>query len=70
VYARFCGDLRRWADRYGEEPDAIEFRLYNFGQLIDSRRWRWLHAEASLYRAGATDVGFDDIVRKVADLRS
>jgi hypothetical protein len=30
VYARFCGDLRRWADRYGEEPDAIEFRLYKF----------------------------------------
>jgi len=66
AYARFCGDLHRWANNYGKEPDAIEFRLYKFGQLIDSRRWRWLHAEACLYRAGATDVGFDDVVHAVA----
>lgn len=66
LYARFCRDLWRWGDRYGEEPDGIEFRLYKFGQLIDSRRWRWLLAEASLYRAGAIEVGFEDIVRKVA----
>jgi hypothetical protein len=70
VYARFCGDLRRWADQYGEQPDVIEFRLYKFGQLIGSRRWRWLYAEACLYRAGATGVGFDDIVRKVAGGRA
>ncbi|OMC14941.1 hypothetical protein [Mycobacterium sp. SP-6446] len=66
VYSQFCGNIRRWADRYGEEPDLIEFKLYKFGQLIGSRRWRWLHAEACLYRAGAASVGFDDIVREVA----
>ena len=53
-------DLWRWGDPCGEEPDRIEFRLYKFGQLIDSRRWRWLHAEASRYGAGAgaIEVGF------------
>jgi hypothetical protein len=66
LYGRFCHDVWRWADQYGEQAEAIEFRLYKFGQLIGSRRWRWLHAEASLYRAGATEVGFQDIVREVA----
>ena len=43
-------------------------RMYQFGQLIDSLRWKWLHAEASLYREGRKQVGFDDIAERRAHL--
>jgi hypothetical protein len=70
VYAHFCTLVDECSHRQGCTPDEVEFRLYQFGVLIGSRRWRWLHAEASLYRDGACDVGFDDIVARLAESES
>jgi hypothetical protein len=69
TYERFCDAVHGWSDRFSEPDDVIEFRLYQFGQLIDSYRWRWLHAEATLYREGRQDVGFDDIAELCARLK-
>lgn len=69
VYDAFCGMANDCAHRVGcapEEVEEVEFRLYRLGVLIRNTRWRWLHAEASLYREGAREVGFDDIVRRLA----
>ena len=66
TYEHFCGDVHRWSELFGAPDDVIEFRLYQFGRLIASSRWRWLHAEASLYREGRQHVGFEDI----AELRA
>jgi len=68
TYEHFCGDVHRWSELFGEPDDVIEFRLYQFGQLIASSRWRWLHAEASLYREGRQRVGFDEIADRRARL--
>ncbi len=68
TYERFCGEVHRWSEMFGEPDDVIEFRLYQFGRLIASSRWRWLHAEASLYREGRQRVGFDDIAERQAHL--
>jgi hypothetical protein len=68
TYARFCQDVHRWSVRYEVAPDLIEFRLYKFGQLIGSRRWKWLHSEVSLYREGSPNVDFDDIIRRCVEL--
>jgi hypothetical protein len=54
--------------RYEVAPDLIEFRLYQFGQLIDGRRWKWLHSEVSLYREGNPYADFDDIIERRAEL--
>lgn len=67
VYAALCGLLHQAAKRNDCPPDEVEFRLYLFGVLIHSCRWRWLHAEASLYREGAREVGFDDIVSRLGE---
>lgn len=66
TYERFCNDMHMWSRQFDAPADVIEFRMYQFGQLIDSRRWKWLHAEASLYREGRTQVGFDDIAERRA----
>jgi hypothetical protein len=66
TYESFCNAVHNWSKEFGVPDDVIEFRLYKFGQLIDSCRWRWLHAEATLYREGRRPVGFDDI----AELRA
>lgn len=66
TYERFCNEMHRWSQLFDEPADGIEFRMYLFGQLIDSRRWKWLHAEASLYREGRKQVGFDDIAERRA----
>lgn len=66
TYEHFCSAVHRWSELFDQPDDVIEFRLYQFGQLIASSRWRWLHAEASLYREGRQHVGFDDI----ADMRA
>jgi hypothetical protein len=68
TYERFCQDVHRWSVRYEVAPDLIEFRLYQFGQLIDARRWKWLHSEVSLYREGNPYVDFDDIIERRAEL--
>lgn len=68
TYERFCNDMHMWSERFDAPADVIEFRMYKFGQLIGSRRWKWLHAEASLYREGYTNVGFDDIAERRAHL--
>ncbi|OBF43961.1 hypothetical protein A5719_01885 [Mycolicibacterium peregrinum] len=68
TYERFCSEVHRWSELFGEPDDVIEFRLYQFGRLIGSSRWRWLHAEASLYREGRQQVGFDDIAERQACL--
>lgn len=67
VYADFCVLAHHAAQRNDCPSDEVEFRLYLFGVLIRSYRWRWLHAEASLYREGAREVGFDDIVSRLAE---
>lgn len=66
TYERFCGDVHRWSELFGVPDDVIEFRLYQFGRLTASSRWRWLHAEASLYREGRQRVGFDEIAARRA----
>lgn len=63
TYERFCSEVHRWSEQFGASDDVIEFRLYQFGRLINSARWRWLHAEASLYREGKQHVEFDDIAK-------
>lgn len=68
TYERFCVEVDRWSELFGEPDDLIEFRLYQFGRLIASSRWRWLHAEASLYREGRHQVGFEDIAERRAQL--
>lgn len=68
TYERFCHDVHRWSARYEVAPDLVEFRLYKFGQLIDSRRWKWLHAEVSLYRQGSPNIDFDDIIQRRVEL--
>ena len=68
TYERFCNDMHMWSRQFNTPADVIEFRMYQFGQLIDSRRWKWLHAEASLYREGCEQVGFDDIAERRAHL--
>jgi hypothetical protein len=68
TYERFCHAVHNWSQQFDSRADVIEFRMYQFGQLIDSRRWKWLHAEASLYREGCQDVGFDDIAERRAHL--
>ncbi|MFZ2510037.1 MAG: hypothetical protein WAW85_02955 [Gordonia sp. (in: high G+C Gram-positive bacteria)] len=65
TYGKFCSDLHRWSNDFDTPADVIEFRLYQFGQLIDSSRWKWLHAEASLYREGRPQVGFDEIAEEM-----
>ncbi|KLI09272.1 hypothetical protein A5731_20970 [Mycolicibacterium conceptionense] len=67
-YEDFCIDMHKWSQQFETPADVIEFRMYQFGQLIDSRRWKWLHAEASLYREGCRQVGFDDIAERRAHL--
>lgn len=67
VYADFCRVVHHSAQRNNCLPDEVEFRLYLFGVLIRSYRWRWLHAEASLYREGKREVGFDDILERLAE---
>ncbi len=67
-YECFCKDMHMWSQQFDVPADVIEFRMYQFGQLIDSRRWKWLHAEASLYREGCRQVGFDDIAERRAHL--
>jgi hypothetical protein len=69
-FARLCPaeDMHRWSEQFGVAPDVIDFRFYQFGQLIDSRRWKWLHAEASLHRGGSQSVDFDDIAGMRAHL--
>lgn len=66
IYEGFCGLVDDCAQRVGCTPDEVEFRLFRLGVLIRTTRWRWLHAEASLYREGAREVGFDDIVKRLA----
>lgn len=66
TYERFCNDMHKWSQQFDAPADVIEFRMYQFGQLIDSLRWKWLHAEASLYREGRKQVGFDDIAERRA----
>jgi hypothetical protein len=66
TYERFCKKVAQWSDDFQVEPEEIEFRLYRFGQRIDSRRWRWLDAEVSLYREGRRDVDFDLILERVS----
>lgn len=66
VYERFCGLANDCAQRTHCTPDEVEFRLYKLGVLIQNARWRWLHAETSLYREGARDVSFNDIVERLA----
>ena len=68
IYENFCAAVHEWSQKFDTPADVIEFRLYQFGQLIDSRRWKWLHAEVSLYREGRTQVGFDDIAERRAHL--
>jgi len=68
TYERFCTAVHEWSRQFDTSADVIEFRLYQFGQLIDSRRWKWLHAEVSLYREGRSQVGFDDIAARRAHL--
>jgi hypothetical protein len=68
TYERFCNEIHKWSQQFDASADVIEFRLYQFGQLIDSYRWKWLHAEASLYREGRNQVGFDDIAERRAHL--
>ncbi|MCW1824996.1 hypothetical protein OLG66_29185 [Mycobacterium senegalense] len=68
TYERFCNDVHKWSQQFDVPADVVEFRMYQFGQLIDSSRWKWLHAEASLYREGHQEVGFNDIVKRRADL--
>ncbi len=68
TYEGFCNDMHMWSQQFEAPADVIEFRMYQFGQLIDSRRWKWLHAEASLYREGRQQVGFDDIAERRAQL--
>jgi hypothetical protein len=46
--------------------EEIEFRLYQIGQRTNSSRWRWLHAEVSLYREGRRDVDFNEILKSVS----
>ena len=65
AYAAYCDVVHRCAQRQGRTPDEVEFRLYQFGALT-RYRWRWLHAEASLYREGNREVSFDDIVARLA----
>lgn len=64
TYERFCTEVHQWSELLGKPEDVVEFRLYQFGRLIASSRWRWLHAEASLYRKGLQSVGFDDIAKR------
>lgn len=68
TYERFCNDMHKWSRQFDAPADVIEFRMYQFGQLIDTRRWKWLHAEASLYREGRHDVGFNEIAERRAHL--
>jgi hypothetical protein len=68
TYERFCNEIHKWSQQFEASVDVIEFRMYQFGQLVDSRRWKWLHAEASLYREGRKHVGFDDIAERRAHL--
>ena len=68
TYDRFCRDVHRWSERFEVSADVIEFRLYQFGRLIDSRRWKWLHAEVSLYREGYKAVDFETIAERRAQL--
>lgn len=68
-YGRICRDMHRWAADYETTPELIEFRMYKFGQLTNNARWRWLHAEASLYREGQASVEFCDIVERLSTLR-
>lgn len=67
TYAAFCELAHRCSQRHACTPDEVEFRLYEFGVLIRSERWRWLRAEASLYREGAEGAGFADIVSRIAE---
>jgi hypothetical protein len=64
TYESYCLQMAEWSTEHGAPPDEIEFRLYQFGQRISSTRWRWLHAEASLYREGRSDVDFEDILNR------
>jgi hypothetical protein len=68
TYERFCRDVHQWSERFEVPADVIEFRLYQFGRLIDSRRWKWLHAEVSLYREGCKAVDFETIAERRAQL--
>lgn len=65
TYEGYCQRVAQWSKDYGAASDEIEFRLYQLGQRIDSARWKWLRAEVSLYRSGATDVEFEDILRQL-----
>jgi hypothetical protein len=62
TYDNYCRRIAQWSKDHGETADEIEFCLYRFGQRIDSRRWKWLRAEVSLYREGSTNVNFDNIL--------
>lgn len=64
TYEDYCLRVAGWSRQHGAPPDEVEFRLYQFGQRISSTRWRWLHAEVSLYREGNSNVGFDDILNR------
>ena len=66
TYERFCLAVDQWSKDYGVDPEEIEFRLYQFGQRTNSSRWRWLHAEVSLYREGRRDVDFNEILERVS----
>jgi hypothetical protein len=66
TYERFCNQVAQWSDHYGVDPEEIEFRLYQFGRRTNSSRWRWLHAEVSLYREDRRDVDFDEILERVS----
>jgi hypothetical protein len=68
TYERFCQDVHRWSVRYEVVPDLVEFRLYQFGQLINSRRWKWLYSEVSRYREGNLHVEFDNIIERRAQV--
>jgi len=66
TYERFCNQVAQWSEDYCDDPEEIEFRLYQFGQRTNSSRWRWLHAEVSLYREGRRDVDFNEILQRVS----
>ena len=66
TYERFCNQVAQWSSEYGVAAEEIEFRLYQFGRRTNSSRWRWLHAEVSLYREGRRNVDFDEILERVS----
>lgn len=65
TYEAYCHRVAQWSRGHEATAEEIEFRLYQLGQRIDSARWKWLRAEVSLYRSGATDVEFEDILRQL-----